>query len=459
MAMWQPDTESVTGLAEPEEVQSIVVTERLLPMLGATPMVGRLFTKDDDSPSAEATAILTARLLAFEIRRRIPRPSGRRIMVNGRPRENCRRPLGFIPVPRSEAVADSADAARSVEGVLGQFNYTGVARLKPGATLEQATADVARLIPISLTRFPPFQGYSVKMFEEARLEPNLRLLKAEVVGDVGSVLWVLMGTIGLVLLIACANVANLLLVRAEGRPAGAGGPAALGASRGRIAYELLAESVILGLVGGAAGARRRVRRRSVCSSPSRPATCRASTTSPSTRPVLLFTLAISIVAGPACLVRFQCSSMPGPQVAAGIARRRTDVEREPRAASRPQHARRRAGALALRCCSSARASDDPHVPGRCGQVDPGFTNPQGVPDAGAQHPTAQVKEPEAVIRMHQAIMDKIAAIPGRHVSGSHQPRSDDRHQLARSDLCRPTRTTSRNNCRRSGRSSSSRPVC
>ena len=91
------------------------------------------------------------------------------------------------------------------------------------------------------------------MFEEARLQPNLRLLKDDVIGDVGAVLWVLMGTIGLVLLIACANVANLLLVRAEGRQQELAVRAALGASRGRIAYELLAESIILGLVGGVAG--------------------------------------------------------------------------------------------------------------------------------------------------------------------------------------------------------------
>src|SRR4029077_2713090 len=100
---------------------------------------------------------------------------------------------------------------------------------------------------------PPFPGFSRKMFDEAKLSPNLRLLKDDVVGDVGSVLWVLMGTIGIVLLIACANVANLLLVRAEGRQQELPVRAALGASRGRIAYELLSESVALGLMGGVAG--------------------------------------------------------------------------------------------------------------------------------------------------------------------------------------------------------------
>ena len=77
------------------------------------------------------------------------------------------------------------------------------------------------------------------MFEEAKLAPNLRPLKRDVIGDVGSVLWVLMGTIGMVLLIACANVANLLLVRAEGRQQELAVRAALGAGCGRIACELL----------------------------------------------------------------------------------------------------------------------------------------------------------------------------------------------------------------------------
>ena len=91
------------------------------------------------------------------------------------------------------------------------------------------------------------------MFEEARLAPRLRSLKHDLVGDVGTVLWVLMGTIGMVLLIACANVANLLLVRAEGRQQELAIRAALGAGRGHIARELLVESMALGVLGGLPG--------------------------------------------------------------------------------------------------------------------------------------------------------------------------------------------------------------
>src|SRR5208283_5684817 len=112
-----------------------------------------------------------------------------------------------------------------------------------------ANADVARMLPLYSQKFPPPPGFSVKMFNDARIGPNLRPFKQDLVGDIGSVLWVLMGTIGMVLLIACANVANLLLVRAEGRQQELAIRAALGAGSGQIARELLLESVTLGVMG------------------------------------------------------------------------------------------------------------------------------------------------------------------------------------------------------------------
>src|SRR5262249_19176262 len=96
-------------------------------------------------------------------------------------------------------------------------------------------------------------GGSLALFESARITPAFRPLKDAVLGDVGSVLWVLMGTIGLVLLIACANVANMLLVRADARQQELAIRAALGAGRGRLAAEMLAESLTLGVLGGIAG--------------------------------------------------------------------------------------------------------------------------------------------------------------------------------------------------------------
>src|SRR4029434_4512188 len=97
---------------------------------------------------------------------------------------------------------------------LAGYNFQSVARLRPGVTIEEANSDVARMIGIELGKFPPPEGMSTKMMEDARLGPNVRLLTDDLLGDIGRSLWVVMATIGIVLLIACANVANLLLVRA-----------------------------------------------------------------------------------------------------------------------------------------------------------------------------------------------------------------------------------------------------
>ena len=123
-----------------------------------------------------------------------------------------------------------------------EFDFQALARLKPGATLAQANADVARMISL----LPP-------VFARLELRPNVRPLVDDVIGNVGEILWILLAAVGVVLLIACGNVANLFLVRAEGRQQELAMRAALGASRGRIARGLLSESVLLGLAGGALG--------------------------------------------------------------------------------------------------------------------------------------------------------------------------------------------------------------
>jgi predicted permease len=136
---------------------------------------------------------------------------------------------------------------------LAGYNFQAIGRLRPGVTLTQVDADVARMIRVAFAKFPPPEGMSLKMMEDARLGPNVRPLIDDLVGDIGKSLWVVMATIGMVLLIACANVANLLLVRTEGRAQELAVRSAIGAGRGRIAREMLVESLLLGLLGGAAG--------------------------------------------------------------------------------------------------------------------------------------------------------------------------------------------------------------
>ena len=120
---------------------------------------------------------------------------------------------------------------------LGNFSFRGVAKLKPGVTLKQANTDLDRLLPIAIHSFPAPDGFSAAIFEKIKINANVHTLKRDVVGDVGNVLWVLMGSIVVVLLVACANVANLLLVRVEGRRQELAVRSALGAGRANIADE------------------------------------------------------------------------------------------------------------------------------------------------------------------------------------------------------------------------------
>jgi predicted permease len=252
IGMYMGHSVNVTGLGEPEQVAGLEVTDGLLPVLGATPQLGRSFTQADDQPGSPDTVMLTygywQRKFGGD-----PFVVGKVLTVDGTPHQ-------VLGVLRQDFQFGSSNLALLLpikfdrgKTFLLPFNYYGVARLKPGVTVAEANTDVGRMLPIVLRSFSPPPGYSLKMFEDARMRPNLRTMKQDVVGDVGEVLWVLMGGVGLVLLIACANVANLLLVRAQRRQQELAIRAALGATRWRIAAELLFENLLLALLGGVLG--------------------------------------------------------------------------------------------------------------------------------------------------------------------------------------------------------------
>ncbi len=134
---------------------------------------------------------------------------------------------------------------------VGDFSYRALARLAPGVTIEQANEEIDRLIPLAVEKFPG--GMTLENLERAGFAAALQPLMDDVVGNVGEVLWVLLGTVGIVLLIACANVANLFLVRAEGREREVAVRTAMGADRGQVAGQFLTESVMLGVLGGVVG--------------------------------------------------------------------------------------------------------------------------------------------------------------------------------------------------------------
>jgi predicted permease len=412
IGLWRTGTVSVTGRAEPEQVVSLDVSVGVLPILGVQPLLGRSFSRQDDTPGSPDTAMLTFGYWRSKFGGDAS-VIGQRVVVNGRATEI----IGVLPatfrfLDRKPALMLPLRLDRN-KTFLGGFGFTSVARLKPGVTIAEASADIARMIPMALQRFPPFPGYNAKMFEEARLAPSLQSLKQSLVGDLGGVLWVVMGTIGIVLLIACANVANLLLVRAEGRQQELAIRAALGAGWGQIARELMLESIILGALGGALGL-------AVAFGALRFLTAIAPVNLPRIDdvsvdgPVLLFTLAISIVAG----VLF--GSIPvikhaGPHLGTALRGGGRTAS-----ASRERHRARSTlvivqVALALVLLVSSGLMIRTFLALK--HVEPGFVDPDSLLTMRISIPESLVKDQVQLVRAQQQILDKIAAIPGVSAAG------------------------------------------
>ena len=249
MGIWVPSNASVTGVGEPEQVPSGVISDGVLQTLDVPPAVGRWFTQADQDPHGAKTVMLS---YGYWQRRfgGDRNAIGRVIQVDAQSREIVGvMPRGFRLVDREFDLLVPLALDRANQKLAG-FGFSGIARLKPGIQVAQADADIARLIPVWMDSWSNGPGTNPHFYERWRISPGFRSLKQQVIGSIGGVLWVVMATVGVVMLIVCTNVANLLLVRAESRHQELSIRAALGASRMRIARELLIESVSLGLLGG-----------------------------------------------------------------------------------------------------------------------------------------------------------------------------------------------------------------
>jgi predicted permease len=407
VGLWQEGTASVTGLAEPERVSLLRVTYGTLPLLGVPPLLGRTFRAEEDVRGSAPSVVLS---YGYWQRRfgGDPAAVGRRLTVDGEAREIVGvmpREFRFLDEHAELYLPERFERAKVT---LGGFSYNSVARLKPGVTIREADADVARMLKLALERFDAPPGFSKKMFEEARLAPALQPFKRDLLGDVDRVLWVLMATIGMVLLVACANVANLLLVRAEGRQQELAVRAALGASRSQLALEILSESVLLAALGGVLGlglAHGLVRLLVALAPANLPRLDQIGIDAP----VLLFTLAVSLAAG------VLLSLVPILKYAGGRFASALRSGGRSASASRERH-RARNGlvvvqvALALVLLVSSGLMVRSFRALR--NVEPGFTHPEAVQTLRLSIPDKQVPEEESAARMQQAIRDRIAAIPG-----------------------------------------------
>lgn len=405
--MWSNSTVSVTGLEEPEQVSAIRVTDGVFPLLRVQPHAGRLFSAEDDSPGTPLTVVLSHEYWQERFGGD-PSVVGNVLEVDGRSREIIgvvRADLEFLDYEPSLYLPFQLDRG---EVFFGNFSYQGIARLKPGMTVEQANDDMTRMLPLSLELFPLPPGFEIEMVESAGFTANARPLKADVVGDVGVVLWVLLGTVAMVLLIACANVANLFLVRAEGRTQEIAIRTALGAGRGRIARELLGESVFLGILGGLAGLGLAAAGLRLLVSMGPRELPRLDEITIDTR-VLLFTMAVSLIAG------LLFGAVPALKLRGASLVTALKEGGRGGSAGRERHRVRNAlvvSQIALALVLLIGSGLMIRSFQKLRDVEPGFTDPGTLLTFRVAVPEAEVGDPIEAFQLQKAMLDALGEIPG-----------------------------------------------
>ena len=407
LGVWVTDTANVTGLAEPEQVRLAAVSDGVLQALDVAPAVGRWLSQMDQVPRGPERVMLSYGYWQRQFggdRTLI----GRNLTIDSRPREIVGvMPQGFRFVDTDFDIVVPLTFDRG-KLILAGFGFHGIARLKPDATIAEANADITRMLPIWMDSWTNGPGTNPHIYETWKITPMIRPLKQEVIGNVSELLWVVMGTIGLVMLIACANVTNLLLVRVESRQQELAVRAALGAGWGRIVRGLLVESVMLGLLGGALGvglAYAGVRFLLVVGPANLP---RISEISIDAR-TLGFTLLLSVLSG-LLFGLIPALKYAGPRTSLALrsAGRTTSVSRERHRARNLLVIGQVAMALVLLVSAGLMIRTFEALR----TVDPGFTDAPHLQVMRISIPGSLVADPQQVTRTQNEILDKLAAIPG-----------------------------------------------
>lgn len=404
---WIAGTATLTGQGDPEQMRILGVTQGVFEALKVPPAAGRWLSGGDQEPGAAPAVVLNYGFWQrkFGGAREL---IGRTIQMDGVPRLVVGVMPGGFRVADTEADAYIPFQFQRSQLILPGFAFHGLARLKRGESIASASSDLLRLIPVWMDSWPAPPGVNPHNWERWRITPALRPLKQDVVGGVEAGLWVVMATIGIVLLIACANVLNLLLVRAEARRRELAVRAALGAGKGRIVVEMLGESSMLALVSGGLGL-------AIASGVVKLVVAFGPASLPRLSEIAIdgrtaaFTLLISLAA--ACVLGLVPALKEGGTQVAGVLRG------EGRGSSLSLHSGKTLGslvigqvALALVLLIAAGLMIRTFV--ALSRVEQGFRDAQHIETFRLNIPVAQVPETERVIRQYEQLSVSLASVPG-----------------------------------------------
>jgi predicted permease len=412
IGVWGPGTASITGLAQPEQVNTAQISGGVLETLNVPALDGQWLTAADQNAHGLGRVMLS---YGYWQRRFGGDPGvvGRTIRVNSQSRLIAGvMPRGFKIVNYDFDLLVPL-AFDPVNEQLAGFAYRGIARLQPGVATPQADADVARLLNVWMDSWSNGPGSDSHWYLNWKISPALEPLKETIVGSIRATLWVVMGTIGVVMLIACTNVANLLLVRANARQQELAVRSALGAGRWRIARELLLESTALGLLGGAAGvavAYAGLRLLTAIGPVELPRLSEISLDGWSIAFTLILSVLSSLFFGAIPVLRY----VPSRQRLASLGAMRTaSASGERQRGSNLLVAAQVAMALVL--LISAVLMIRTFLAMR--DVDPGFSAPASLQIMRLSIPETLVRDSTRALRMQNSILDKLAAIPGVSSTG------------------------------------------
>jgi predicted permease len=412
LGVWISGTANVTGLAVPEQVRTVFVSDGVIEALDVPPALGRWLSAADQVPNGPKRVMLSYGYWQrrFGGDRAV---IGRNVIVDSQSREIVGvMPQGFRFVDADFDVTVPLAFDRG-KVILAGFGYHGIARLKAGATIAEANADLTRMLPVWMDSWSNGPGTDPHVYETWRITPTLRPLKQEVIGSVGELLWVVMGTIGVVMLIACANVTNLLLVRVEARQQELAVRSALGAGWMRIVRGLLVESVMLGLMGGVVGVGLAYAGVHVLVAIGPSNLPRLNEISIDAR-TLGFTFFLSALSG-LLFGLIPALKYAGPRTGSALQSGGRTIS-----VSRERHRARNllvVGQVAMALVLLVSAGLMIRTFAALRKVEPGFADPQHLQMMRISIPGSLVAEPERVTRTQNEILDKLAAIQGVKSAG------------------------------------------